>query len=79
MDNDPEGREAVDKVLDALGNDYTPEQWLRVGIAISSVALGHMGEDRDLIRGAFDRAISREMEWFAESAHQKAIAKARLN
>jgi hypothetical protein len=78
MDDDREARQAIDAVLDALQGQEV-ETWLRVGIAVSAAALGNMGENRDLMRVAFDRAISRETEWFAESARQKILAKKRLN
>jgi hypothetical protein len=75
MGDDREAHAAIDRVLDVLAGQEA-QVWLRVGVAVSAIALGYIGEG---IRPAFDRAISKETEWFADSFRAKAMRSKVLN
>jgi hypothetical protein len=76
--DDPEAEEAIDRVIDALGDRYTPRQWLGAAIAIAGAALGNM-ENRDLVRLLFDRRVTEQTQWFADSFRRDAMLKKALN
>jgi hypothetical protein len=73
MDNDPEAREAIDKCLDALQGQEA-ETWLRCAIALAGAALAKI-EDCGVIRAAFDRGVSRQIERFEESTRKASVEK----
>jgi hypothetical protein len=48
----PETFPIFDKILDTIGNDFTPRNWLDFGMALIAIAFAHMPESEQAIARA---------------------------